>query len=193
MITPELFSDQEVGELEDSLIGDKCRFCGCDDRPFVENEGMTLIDSVECNYWAQGPFRVHCDKCGNNGPAKRSPFQAIKAWNRMPIKPRKTKGVAKKEVTIVDVKECDEGKKWVIKCPIAVNECGAFIFGYVKAIVPHGRAEEVFDDNVGNAIHFNSMDKANEAAERLDLPAYKVEKNIACLQDEMREVSGVSD
>ena len=91
MITPELFSDQEVGELEDSLIGDKCRFCGCDDRPFVENDGMTLVDHVEYNYWAQVTFRVHCDKCGTNGPARRRPLQAIRAWNRMPKEAKKGK------------------------------------------------------------------------------------------------------
>ena len=46
MITLELFSDEEVGELEDELIGDKCRFCGNEDRPFVENEGRVFRDET---------------------------------------------------------------------------------------------------------------------------------------------------
>lgn len=96
MITPELFSDQEVGELEDRLIGDKCRFCGHEDRPFVENEGRLFRDetSAKDEFWSEGPFRVHCEKCNRYGPSKRYPWQAIRAWNRMPkgIKKGKSDG-----------------------------------------------------------------------------------------------------
>lgn len=85
MIKPELFSDQEVGELEDSLIDDKCRFCGYDDRPFVENLGRTFenMSGAKEEYWSEGPFRVHCEKCRRYGPIRRYPQQAIRAWNRM--------------------------------------------------------------------------------------------------------------
>ena len=95
MITPELFSDKEVGKLEDSLIGDKCRFCGSGDRPFVENKGRTFANIGEVDeYWSEGPFRVHCEKCNRYGPSKRYPWQAIRAWNRMPkgIKKGKSDG-----------------------------------------------------------------------------------------------------
>ena len=93
----------------------------------------------------------------------------------------------------LDVKEYDEGKKWVIKCPIAVNGCGTFVFGYVKAIVPHGKAEEVFDENIRNAIHFNSEREANEVLARLDLPVYNRLMNTVCMQDEERGAACVSD
>lgn len=93
MITPKLFSDQEVGELEDSLIGDKCRFCGCDDRPFVENEGRLFRDetSAKDEFWSEGPFRVHCEHCKRYGPRRSDPEKAIRAWNRMPKEIKKGK------------------------------------------------------------------------------------------------------
>ena len=96
MIKPELFSDREVEKLEDRYLCDECRFCGCDERPYVENKGKTFIDRVECNIWAQGPFRVHCDKCGTNGPERSDPEKAIWAWNSMPKTSGKTRRRMKK-------------------------------------------------------------------------------------------------
>lgn len=85
MITPKMFSYQEVGDLEDSLIEDLCRFCGCEDRPFVENEGRLFKNekSSRDEFWSEGPFRVHCEHCNRYGPTRSDPEKAIKAWNRM--------------------------------------------------------------------------------------------------------------
>lgn len=88
MIDVKLYNDQEVGELEDDLIGDRCRFCGCEDRPFVENEGRLFKNETSSRdeFWSEGPFRVRCEHCKRHGPLMKNPESAINAWNRMPKK-----------------------------------------------------------------------------------------------------------
>ena len=88
MIDVKLYNDQEVGELEDDLIGDRCRFCGCEDRPFVENEGRLFKNETSSRdeFWSEGPFRVRCEHCKRCGPLMKNPESAINAWNRMPNK-----------------------------------------------------------------------------------------------------------
>ena len=84
MISVRLYDDQEVGDLEDILLPDECRFCGIDDKPYVENEGRTFMceSSPGIMYWSAGPFCVCCDACGARGPSRISPEAAIRAWNR---------------------------------------------------------------------------------------------------------------
>ena len=79
-----LYDDQEVGDLEDILLPGECRFCGIDDKPYVENEGYTFMceSSWGTTYWSAGPFCVCCDACGARGPSRSSPEAAIQAWNR---------------------------------------------------------------------------------------------------------------
>lgn len=92
----------------------------------------------------------------------------------------------------LDEKEGEEDNKWIIKCPVRVDELGDFVFGYVKAIIPHGKADEVFDENIGNAIRFDSKEDADKASERLDLPVYNLLKTVVCAQDEERRLAHVS-
>lgn len=93
MIKLKLFSDREIGDLEDSLIFWKCKFCGCEDRPFVENKGRLFKNETSSRdeFWSEGPFRVHCEHCNMYGPTRSDPEKAIKAWNRMPKEIKKGK------------------------------------------------------------------------------------------------------
>ena len=85
MIKVELYSDEEVGVMEDELLKDGCRFCGSNDRPFVQNDGRTFEDAGgRMVFWSEGPFSVRCDDCNTDGPSRKTPAQAIAAWNRMP-------------------------------------------------------------------------------------------------------------
>lgn len=95
MIHVKLYSDKEVGVLEDSLIEDQCRFCGCEDRPFVENEGRLFKNETSSRdeFWSEGPFRVHCEHCKRYGPIRSDPEKAIMAWNRMPKASVKTRRI----------------------------------------------------------------------------------------------------
>lgn len=69
-------------------------------------------------------------------------------------------------------------EKWVIRVPTSVDAKGQFVFGYVKKIVPHGKTSEVFCDDIESAMHFDSKERADEAAIELGLAAYSADKNI---------------
>ena len=84
MINVKLYSDEEVGEMEYELLDDRCRFCGSDDRPFVQNDGRTFEQADgSLKFWSEGPFSVRCEKCNTEGPRRKTPWLAIAAWNRM--------------------------------------------------------------------------------------------------------------
>jgi hypothetical protein len=88
MIHVRLYNDQEVGQMEDDLIENQCRFCGCEDRPFVENKGRLFKNetSPRDEFWSEGPFRVHCDHCNMYGPTRSDPKKAILAWHNVRVK-----------------------------------------------------------------------------------------------------------
>jgi hypothetical protein len=93
-------------------------------------------------------------------------------------------GFDAKEHCVEESPRHDHRRKWVIKIPIGMSMLGSFMFGYVKSVIPHGRSDEVFDEDVKNAILFDSEDDADAAAQKLGLPMYDRRKNIVCVDDE---------
>ena len=75
-----------------------------------------------------------------------------------------------------DIKDDEPPKKFVIKAPIGVDKYG-FVFGYAKAIIPHGKSEEVFTENIDDAVMFDNRHDAENAAIRL-LPDSFCVKNV---------------
>ena len=96
MITVNLYSDEEIGELEDTMLSDGCQFCGSPEKPFVQNDGRTF-ERHPCTYeyWVEGPFSVRCDECNRESIRKKTPKLAILAWKRKALKKARP---AKKEV-----------------------------------------------------------------------------------------------
>jgi hypothetical protein len=83
------------------------------------------------------------------------------------------------------VDEKGDDNEYVIKCPIAI--CGAsFVFGYVKKIVEKGRTDDVFTENIDEALKFGSRIRAVKAAKNIFPGFFDGIKNVVLVSDEMK-------
>ena len=82
----------------------------------------------------------------------------------------------------VDEKSGDDNE-YVIKCPIGI--CGAsFVFGYVKKIVEKGRTDDVFTENIDEALKFGSRVRAVKAAKKILPGCFDGIRNVVLVADE---------
>ena len=81
------------------------------------------------------------------------------------------------------VDEKGDDNEYVIKCPIRI--CGdSFVFGYAKKIVENGRTDDVFTENIDEALKFGSRRCAVKAAKKILPGCFDGIKNVVLVSDE---------
>lgn len=73
--------------------------------------------------------------------------------------------------------------EYVIKCPIGLRNM-QFVFGYAKKIVAGGATEEVFSEDIDEAVKFSRRKDAEKAALELLPRSFDKLKNIVNVADE---------
>lgn len=79
--------------------------------------------------------------------------------------------------------------EYVIKCPIRLRNM-QFVFGYAKKIVSGGATEEVFSEDIDEAVKFSRRKDAEKAALELLPKSFDKLKNIVNVADEKAEKEG---
>ena len=79
--------------------------------------------------------------------------------------------------------------EYVIKCPIGIRNM-QFVFGYAKKIVAGGATEEVFSEDIDEAVKFSRRKDAEKEALKLLPGSFDKIKNIVNVADEKAEKEG---
>lgn len=78
--------------------------------------------------------------------------------------------------------------EYVIKCPIGIRNM-QFVFGYAKKIVADGATEEVFSEDIDEAIKFSRRKDAEKEALKLLPGSFDKLKNVVLVSDERKDAT----
>lgn len=78
--------------------------------------------------------------------------------------------------------------EYVIKCPIGIRNM-QFVFGYAKKIVAGGATEEVFSEDIDEAVKFSRRKDAEKEALKLLPSSFDKLKNVVLVSDERKDTT----